>query len=126
MRETIYVKRGKRYKPIYEYDAAVCDSFPEGSHLVVSEPGSQIRRFRVDPDKAPVMAAIMEHRDKIIKVITEQMRMKPARTVDERHKRAWAAYCEVAGDDETLLLEGKSIMEIYEAFEKAIMDKVER
>lgn len=123
-RETIYIKRGKRYKPIYEYDPMVCDSFPEGAHLVVSVPGHRLTRFRIDPNNAPVLAAVAQYRDKLIEAVTQAVKMKPRKDYDTpKHKRAWKAYCDAMGDENAIMyLDGPSIVDIVEALEKAVLE----
>ena len=52
---TLYKKVGRRYKPVAEHEEL--DSYPEGAHLVVCRPGSTMRRFNIDPDRAGLLAA---------------------------------------------------------------------
>lgn len=52
---TLYVKRGRRYYPVSERDEY--ESFPQGAHLVICEPGSRLTRFNVNPDRAGLLAA---------------------------------------------------------------------
>lgn len=53
---TLYKKVGKRYKHVAEHEE--WDSYPKGSHLVVCQPGSTLRRFNVDPDRAGLRAKV--------------------------------------------------------------------
>ena len=52
---TLYKKVGRRYKPVAEHEE--WDSYPAGAHLVVCSPGSTLRRFDIDPDRAVLLAA---------------------------------------------------------------------
>ena len=52
---THYKKVGRRYQPVAEHEE--WDSFPEGAHLVICQPGSTMRRFSIDPDRAGLLAA---------------------------------------------------------------------
>ena len=47
---TLYKKVGRCYRPVAEHEE--WDSYPAGAHLVVCSPGSTLRRFNVDPDRA--------------------------------------------------------------------------
>ncbi len=67
---TLYKKVGKRYRPVAEHEE--WDSYPEGAHLVVCRPGSTMRRFNVDPDRAGLLAAAERLREAL----------KPFATID--------------------------------------------
>lgn len=126
MSETIYIKVGRRYKPIYEYDPMVCDSFPEGTHLVVSTPGSRLTRFRVDPDFAPVMAAIAHGREAFISAIQKATLLSPRdKKLSGRELAAFEAWKKATGE-ETLMLESASASDVYDAFERALIEATRR
>ena len=52
-----YEKIGRKYVPVAEYNSEYLDSFPKGNHLVMCYPGGSSRKFHVDPDLAPMIAA---------------------------------------------------------------------
>lgn len=52
---TLYKKIGLRYKPAAEHEE--WGSYPAGAHLVICQPGSTLRLFNVDPDRAGLLAA---------------------------------------------------------------------
>ena len=56
-KKTFYVKEGRRYKPVSDYDSELCDAFPKGTHLVQCYPGGTLRRYSIDPAHAPMIAA---------------------------------------------------------------------
>ena len=35
MKKVYYIKEGRRYVPVAEYDQDLMDSFPKGTHIVV-------------------------------------------------------------------------------------------
>lgn len=124
MSETIYIKKGRRYKPIYEYDPLVCDSFPEGTHLVVSTPGCRITRYRVEPDAAPILAAIALGRDAMIEAIQQASEVSSRDALlSPRELKAFEEWKKATGR-ETLLLSRPSSVDIFEAFEKALLQAV--
>lgn len=124
MSETIYIKKGRRYKPIYEYDPLVCDSFPQGSHLVVSTPGCRITRYRVEPDTAPILAAIAMGRDSMVQAIQKASEVSSRDALlSPRELKAFEEWKKATGR-ETLLLSRPSAVEIFEAFEKALLQAV--
>ena len=72
---TLYKKVGRRYKPVAEHEE--WDSYPEGAHLVICSPGSALRRFNVDPDRAGLLAAAEPLRAEIRALVMELHRMRP-------------------------------------------------
>jgi hypothetical protein len=119
---TLYEKRGKRYYPVAESE--VWDSWPKGWHMVYVEPGSQKRRFRINPDNAALYAAFMQHEDKLVDVIIKAQKLKPvSRAITPRAKKAWQALDKELGTFHTL--SGPAIMDIVEAIRDAITGSVE-
>ena len=66
---TLFKKVGRRYRPVAEHEE--WDSYPEGAHLVVCRPGSTLRRFRINPDTASLLAAAEPLRDQIRALVVE-------------------------------------------------------
>lgn len=126
MSETIYIKVGRRYKPIYEYDPKVCDSFPVGSHLVVCEPGHMLTRFRVEPDFAPVLAAIASGREAMVTAIQQATLLRPGDgKLSPKQLKAFEDWKKATGE-ETLILERPSASDIFDAFERAVIEASDR
>ena len=95
---TLYKKVGRRYKPVAEHDE--WDSYPEGAHLVVCRPGSTMRRFDIDPDRAGLLAAAEPLRDRIRALVVELHRMRPThRPVTQAQADAWHAFERAMGND---------------------------
>ena len=112
---TLYKKVGKRYKPVAEHEE--WDSYPEGAHLVVCRPGSTMRRFDIDPDRAGLLAAAEPLRDQIRALVVElhKMRMLPTkRPLTLQQRQAWETFKGVMGQD-GYLLEYPSVSEIADA-----------
>ena len=110
---TLYKKVGKRYKPVAEHEAWNC--YPEGAHLVVCRPGSTMRRFDIDPDRAGLLAAAEPLRDQIMAIVVEKMRMRPTkRPLTPLQRQVWESFKGVMGQD-GYLLEYPSVAEIADA-----------
>ena len=75
--KTLYEKRGRRYYPVAEYSPEVMDSMPDGYHLVRVKPGESFTRYSVDPNTAPVLAAITEHHDALLDAMREAAKGTP-------------------------------------------------
>lgn len=99
MRTTFYIKEGRRYKPVSEYDSNLCDSYSYGTHLVMIKPGMQSRKYNVDPALAPLIAAAFYARDAMITAVYEATQMQPGSTpVTEEQSAAWKQIKEAFGD----------------------------
>ena len=94
---TLYKKVGRRYHPCAEHEE--WGSYPAGAHLVVCQPGSTLRRFDIDPDRAGLLAAAEPLRDQIKDLVVEQLRMRPAREpVTQKQADAWRAFQAAMGN----------------------------
>ena len=110
---TLYKKVGRRYRPVAEHEE--WDSYPEGAHLVVCRPGSTMRRFRIDPDRAGLLAAAEPLRDQIRALVVELHRMRPTRRpVTQAQADAWHAFERAMGND-AYAVEYASVSEIADA-----------
>ena len=110
---TLYTKVGRRYLPCAEHE--VWNSFPEGAHLVVCSPGSTLRRFNIDPDRAGLLAAAEPLRAEIRALVMELHRMRPTRRpVTQAQADAWHAFERAMGND-AYCVEYASVGEIADA-----------
>ena len=110
---TLYKKVGRRYRPVAEHEE--WDSYPEGAHLVVCRPGSTMRRFDIDPDRAGLLAAAEPLRDQIRALVVELQRMRPTRRpVTMQQAAAWRRFQKAMGND-AYAVEYASVGEIADA-----------
>ena len=110
---TLYTKVGRRYLPCAEHE--VWNSFPEGAHLVICQPGSTMRRFSIDPDRAGLLAAAEPLRAEIRALVMELHRMRPTRRpVTQAQADAWHAFERAMGND-GYVVEYASVGEIADA-----------
>ena len=110
---TLYKKAGKRYRPVAEHEE--WDSYPEGAHLVVCSPGSTMRRFRIDPDRAGLLAAAEPLREQIRALVVALHRMRPTRRpVTMQQAAAWRRFQKAMGND-AYAVEYASVGEIADA-----------
>lgn len=73
MTTTYYVKEGRKYKPVAEYDEQLMASVPYGNTLIISQPNRRMRRFNIDPDHAPLLAALETSTDEITSIVVDAM-----------------------------------------------------
>jgi hypothetical protein len=126
-KKTFYEKRGRRYVPVAEYDNEWLDSFPKGTHLVMSYPGGSTRRFNIDPAFAPMIAAGRYAEDAMAKALVHagEIRMQRGKVpLTEGQKAAWENLVQEFGDS-ARQLEWPSAREVAEAGVKAMMDDAE-
>jgi len=120
MKKIYYEKIGRKYVPVAEYDNDFMDSFTQGTHLVMSYPGGQSRRYNIDPTYAAMIAAGRVAEDAICKAISKASEMRPQRTlITPGQKRAWERLAKELGD-ELATLNGLSVRDCAEAGVKAM------
>lgn len=95
---TLYVKRGRRYYPVGEYDNEALDMLPYGSHLVAVFPGKRIVTYQVNPDHAGLLTVLQEHEKTLVAAIQEaSSRRIENRSGNAKERRAIDAYYKVMG-----------------------------
>ena len=126
MKKIYYEKRGRRYVPVSEYDSEYLDSFSKGTHLVISYPGGQSRRYNIDPNYAVMIAAGRVAEDAICRAISKASEMRPQRTpITLGQQRAWKELAKEFGD-ELATLHGLSVHDCAEAGVKAMQEEADK
>jgi hypothetical protein len=126
MKKIYYVKEGRRYKPVAEYDNDLMDSFHKGNHLVMVYPGGTSRRFNIDPAYAPMIAAGRVAEDAICRAISKAAELRPQRTpITEAQQKAWRKLAKEMGD-ELCTLNGLSVRDCAEAGVKAMQEEADK
>ena len=126
MKKIYYVKEGRRYKPVAEYDNDLMDSFHKGNHLVMVYPGGTSRRFNIDPALAPMIAAGRFAEDAICTAMVKTSELKPQRTpLTLAQQKAWRALADAFGD-ELCTLSGGSVRDYAEAGVQAMQAEADK
>jgi hypothetical protein len=100
MKKLYYIKEGRKYVPVSEYDQDLMSSFPKGTHIVMSYPGGQSCRYGIDPSFAPMIAAGRYAEDAICTAIHKESEAKPKeRPVTKRQRAAWEEMKSAFGDE---------------------------
>ena len=99
--KTIYYKKvGRRYQAVSEYDSELWDAFPQGAHLVVTQPGSRSTHFRIDPDFAAMIAAGKYAQDAIVEQIRQATELRPMnRDLNEKEQMKWKQFIRTMPED---------------------------
>ena len=125
-KKVYYIKEGRKYIPVAEYDSDLMDSFPKGNHLVQCYPGGSSRRFNVDAKLAPMIAAGRFAEDVISKEIMRASDLRPKRApLTEGQRAAWQKLVEEFGPD-AKTLEWPSAREVAEAGVNAMIAEAEK
>ena len=122
--DTLYRKamQGKRtvYEPVRE--CVEWDSLPAGFHLIQISPGQRSCTYNVEPYYAPVLAALRENRDALVKALREASAERPAsRKLTKREREALAAYYAIAGDEARFTMTIPAAATAIDALEAAIL-----
>jgi hypothetical protein len=126
MKKIYYIKEGRKYVPVAEYDNELLDSFPKGTHLVMVYPGGTSRRFNIDPNYAAMIAAGRVAEDAICRAISKASELRPKSTpITEAQQKAWKKLAKEMGD-ELGTLYGLSVRDCAEAGVKAMMEEAQQ
>jgi hypothetical protein len=126
MKKLYYIKQGRRYVPVNEYDDDLMMSFPKGTHIVMCYPGGQSTRYGIDPAYAPMIAAGRLAEDAICAAIYKESEAKPKeRPVTPRQLAAWEEM-KAAFGDELFSLHFKSTRDLAEAGVKAMQEEANK
>jgi hypothetical protein len=100
MKKIYYIKEGRRYVPVAEYDQDLMSSFPKGTHIVMCYPGGQSNRYNIDPAFAPMIAAGRYAEDAICTAMYKESEARPKeRPITERQRKAWEEMKTAFGDE---------------------------
>ena len=119
MKEELYKKVGRRYKPVN--DPWAYDGLREGHWHVWVRPGSVTIREFVFPNKYEVLAAIEEVKEAMIEAMLKHNTVK-LQAITKKEKKAAAAYRAIMGPDAPLVFEGASMLDVVEAGIKVLRD----
>ena len=126
--ETFYIKRGRRYIPVREYDSILENALPHGSYVTVVRPGVSVQRWAVDPAYAPMIAAGIVAGEAVSEAMrsASEIRLSQARKPMTRKQRdAWENLIAVFGPA-ARQLEHPSVMEVTQAGVDAMIAEAER
>lgn len=126
MKKIFYEKVGRRYKPVYEYDQTLLDSFPKGNHLVMVYPGGASRRYNVEPALAPMIAAGRVAEDAVASAITKAMELRPQKQPITEHQRdLWRKLADSFRQDDYPLIR-PAVRDASEAAVQALITEAEK
>lgn len=130
MKTIFYKKVGRRYVPCSEYDSEFWDSFPKGTHLVMSYPGGKSTRYNVDPNYAAMIAAGRVAEEALASALVKAGELRLQRSDRERQltpgqKAAWENLVKEFGAS-AKQLEWPSAREVAEAGVKAMSEEAEK
>ena len=126
MKKLYYIKKGRKYVPVSEYDSDLMDSFHKGTHIVMSYPGGKSTHYNIDPAYAPLIAAGRVAEAAICKSIQKASELRPQKApITEGQRKAWAKLAEEFGD-ELCTLQGLSAHDCAEAGVKAMMAEADK
>lgn len=99
-KQIFYKKVGRRYVPVSEYDSELLDAFAKGTHLVMTYPGGQSRRYNIDPAYAPMIAAGRVAEDAISDAVRKASDLRPSRNpLTEGQIKAWRKLSKEFGEE---------------------------
>jgi hypothetical protein len=125
MKKIFYIKEGRKYVPVHEYDNDLMDSFPKGTHIVMCYPGGKSTRYNIEPAFAPMIAAGRYAEDAICSAMHKASEAKPKEhPITERQRAAWEEM-KAAFGDEFFSLTFPSIRDLSEAGVNAMQEQAD-
>lgn len=129
MKKIFYEKVGRKYVPVSEYDSNLLDALPKGTHIIMSYPGGQSTRYKIDPAYAPMIAAGRVAEDAISKAIHEASELRrrngERNPLSKEQFNAWNKFIDMMGED-ARMLEWASTRELAEVGVKAMQEEAEK
>lgn len=126
MKKVYYVKEGRKYVPVAEYDSDLCDSFHKGTHLVMVYPGGTSRRYNIEPNYAAMIAAGRVAEDVISQALMRASDLRPKRApLTEGQRAAWDNLVREFGE-EARCLEWPSARDACEQAVKAMQVEADK
>lgn len=104
MKKIYYEKIGRKYFPVSEYDSEIWSALPEGNHLLTVSFNGQSRRYNIDPEFAPMIAAGKYASDAISAAIVKATEVRPSKSpITEGQNKAWKKLAKEFGSEMCLL-----------------------
>lgn len=126
MKTIFYVKKGRKYVPVSEYNTELLDALPKGAHLTVVNPGIHSTRYNIDPAFAPVMAAVRYAEDNMVKSIIDATDIRPSKTpLTPEQIDAWSNLSKAFGENNHKLL-WPSAREAIDKFANSLQLEVDK
>ena len=126
MKKLYYIKEGRKYVPVSEYDSDLLDALPKGTHIIMSYPGGKSTRYNIEPNYAAMIAAGRVAEDAISKAVQLSSEMRPHREpITEKQRKAWENLAK-AFDSDRYYVEIPSAREIAEAGVKAMQEEADK
>ena len=125
----IYKKVGRRYVEIGEYDQEMIDYVPNGTTMIVKRPGMTSRRYNVEPDILPLLAAGLYCEDEISSAIHRASELRPAnRSITLEQRAAFDRFLETMSEDDSnrFMMTVGSAREAAEAGTKALAAEAQK
>jgi hypothetical protein len=98
MDEVYYKKVGRKYIEVARGD--VFNSYPMGASLVICEPGSTMRYYKVEPALAPMVAASQSAKHMLSKLLMDELSLRPNnKPMTTEQIEAWKNLSEAFGQD---------------------------
>lgn len=130
MKKIFYEKVGRKYVPVSEYDSNLLDALPKGTHIIMSYPGGQSTRYKIDPAYGPMIAAGRVAEDAISTAMSKAQELRPAtyRSITTEQRALFDAFLASMPEDDpqrNMLTHG-SIRDCAEAGVKAMIEEAEK
>ena len=129
MSTKIFKKVGRRYVEIGEYDNEALDYIPNGVMMIVKRPGMTSKRYHVDPDIVPLLAASAYCEDAISQAIYRAGELRPFnRSITPEQRAAFDRFLATMPEDDSnrFMMTVGSAREAAEAGTQALIQEAQK
>jgi hypothetical protein len=97
--EVFYKKEGRKYVPVSYYDSNALNGVPQGATLIVKQGHLTMRKYDVDIESAPLVAAVMSMQDRVSSAIHKETEARPhTRQLTEQERDDWQKLIDKHGE----------------------------
>lgn len=97
--EVFYKKEGRKYVPVSYYDSNALSGVPQGATLIVKQGNLTMRKYAVDIESAPLVAAVMSLQDRVSNEIHRQSEARPhTKQLTEQERDDWQKLIDTHGE----------------------------
>lgn len=123
MSKVYYEKVGRKYVQCAEYDNEMMESFPIGATLVIVEPYTTMKLYKIDPAVAPLIAAGQNAKDAMASILMEELALQPYNKIKTPEQQKAIEQVNEAFGDDRFPLQWPSVRMAVEAGMKVLYEE---
>jgi hypothetical protein len=124
--ETYYVKRGRKYQPVSQYESGLLESLSSGTYLVNVKLGCRSVRHTVDSKlDLALLATAHSLRDHLSTKLMTAQEAQPSRPLSPRAQELWRQLQEESGD-QRFMIQYPSAAQVVDEFMLELTEQTQK